>query len=278
MKRENVRITILVDNIAGPGMMSEHGLSFFIETEDKSILFDTGQGPALLPNAAAMKKDLRRIDMLILSHGHYDHSGAVDQVLHLAPSVDIYAHSGVVQPRYKIVDGTATSLQMPKASMTALNRVAEERLHWVAEPLYLSERIGVTGPVPRKTDYEDNGGPFFLDPKGERKDSIADDLAFWIQTEHGLVVCVGCAHSGLVNTLDYVRAVTGESRIRAVIGGFHLHNAGIFRLEQTISALSSVEIERIIPCHCTGERTVVKMRNSLGDKLTSGSAGMTYAF
>ncbi|MGD9209855.1 MAG: MBL fold metallo-hydrolase [Desulfobacteraceae bacterium] len=278
MIREKNRITILVDNTSGPGMICEHGLAFYIESEGRHILFDTGQGEALLPNTRSLGKDLRNVEMLVLSHGHYDHSGAVDQVLSFAPSLKFYAHPGVVQPRYSIVDGNARGIQMPSSSFAAINRVAEENVNWISEPFYLTPKIGITGPIPRETQFEDTGGPFYLDPQGQRKDPIMDDLALWIKADHGLVILAGCAHSGLVNTINYICALNNQEVIRAIIGGFHLINAGDYRLRQTISVLSSETINRIIPCHCTGEYAINKLQNELGSKVTKGLSGMTYSF
>lgn len=117
-----------------------------------------------------------------------------------------------------------------------------------------------------------------MDSGGHRKDRVEDDLALWVRTNDGLVVVVGCAHAGIVNTLNYVRKLSNENTVRAVLGGFHLQNSGSFRLAQTIAALSSNDVKRVIPCHCTREFAIAKLRVTLGDKVTIGSAGMTYLF
>ncbi|MDD5451902.1 MAG: MBL fold metallo-hydrolase [Desulfovibrionales bacterium] len=213
MNAHRFRITILVDNQAAPGLMSEHGLSLWIEAEDKRILFDTGQGSALAANASVLGVDLSEIDILVLSHGHYDHTGGIPQLLKVNKKVEAYCHPGVVQPRYAIRDGTPKPIQMPRESIVSINKLPAQRLHWVSQPLLLSERIGITGPIPRQTSYEDTGGPFFLDPEGRRVDPIDDDLALWVQTEDGLVICVGCCHAGLVNTLNHVRRLNKGSRV-----------------------------------------------------------------
>ncbi|MDQ7838897.1 MAG: MBL fold metallo-hydrolase [Thermodesulfobacteriota bacterium] len=278
MNAHRFRITILVDNQAAPGLMSEHGLSLWIEAEDKSILFDTGQGSALAANASVLGVDLSEIDILVLSHGHYDHTGGIPQVLKVNEKIEAYCHPGVVQPRYAIRDGTPKPIQMPRESIVAINKLPAQRLHWVSQPLLLSERIGITGPIPRQTSYEDTGGPFFLDPEGRRVDPIDDDFALWIQTEDGLVICVGCCHAGLVNTLNHVRCLNKGSRVRAVIGGFHLLTASSQRIDQTLAALRSLEPDMVISCHCTGEHAVAALRDALRERVLPGAAGMTYRF
>jgi 7,8-dihydropterin-6-yl-methyl-4-(beta-D-ribofuranosyl)aminobenzene 5'-phosphate synthase len=278
MTSPDAKITILVDNQAGEGLVAEHGLSLWIETEDIRILFDTGQGAAFEDNARVLGIDLGTTDSLVLSHGHYDHTSGIPQALQQAWNANVYCHPGIVHPRYSIRNGVPKPIQMPRESMAAIGRLPSEQLHWVQQPFLLSERIGITGPIPRETSYENTGGPFYLDPNGKRADPIDDDLALWIRTDDGLVVCVGCCHAGLVNTLNHVRRLTNGLKVRAVIGGFHLLNAGRQRLNQTIAALRLLEPDMLIPCHCTGERAVLVLREALGERISPGAAGMTYEF
>jgi 7,8-dihydropterin-6-yl-methyl-4-(beta-D-ribofuranosyl)aminobenzene 5'-phosphate synthase len=142
----------------------------------------------------------------------------------------------------------------------------------------LSETIGITGPIPRKTSFEDTGGPFYLDPQGKRTDPIEDDLALWIRTDKGAIVCVGCSHAGVVNTCLHVQSLSQGLRVRAIIGGLHLVNAGRERLEQTVAALRRLEPDMLVPSHCTGEPAVVALRGALGDRVSPGAAGMTFRF
>lgn len=277
MTSNKVKITILVDNHAGPWLKPEHGLSIFIEAFDQRILFDTGQGNVLQNNAKALGVDLTAIDRLVISHGHYDHTGGLAAILS-AREMDVYCHPATTQPRYSIGFGLPRPINMPHDALTALNKVSEKRLHWVTTATYLSENIGLTGPIPRHTDYEDNGGPFFLDPQGERSDPVSDDQALWITTDQGLIVCVGCAHAGVINTLNYVMQLSGDTRIRAVIGGFHLNNANQQRLTETTFALKKISPDMVIPCHCTGDTAVETLRCTLGEIVRHCSSGMTYPF
>ena len=278
MQNSKVKITILVDNFAGDGLVSEHGLSLWIEIEDKHILFDTGQGGALKNNAHALGIDLGKTDMLVLSHGHYDHTGGIPDVLQMARNVKLYGHPGIIQPRYSMSNEGVKAIKMPRESMVAIDKLPREQLHWVSQPVLLSNTIGITGPIPRKTSFEDPGGPFYLDPRGKNADFIDDDLALWIRKDDGLIVCVGCAHSGLVNTLKHIRYLNPGLRIRGIIGGFHLLNASRQRLDETIIALQAFEPDSVIPCHCTGDVAVTLLREELGDRVSYGTAGMTYEF
>jgi len=315
MNAEELRITVVVDNHASAGLAVEHGLSLWIDTGSHRILFDTGQGPALAANTSALGIDLSQADTLVLSHGHYDHTGSLPLALSASDRIEIYAHAGVVQPRYSIRDGQARLISMPHEAMAALDQMDSERLHWVSAPMWLTPRdgqarlismpheamaaldqmdserlhwvsapmwltptIGLTGPIARRTSYEDTGGPFYLDPKAVRPDHITDDLALWIRTGEGLVVCVGCSHAGLINTLNQIRRLDPGKPIRAVIGGFHLVAAGEERLIRTVAALRDLAPRCVMPCHCTGDAATAYLKEALGEMVQPAIAGMTYRF
>lgn len=271
-------ITILVDNEAGAGLEAEHGLALWIQTDDWNCLFDTGQGDALGRNARILGIDPHSAHSLVLSHGHYDHSGGLAALLPSCRHLDVYCHPAVANPRYAIRDLQVKPLQMPRSAMAVLDRHPQEHLHWVQRPVMLTETVGLTGPIVRETIFEDTGGPFFLDRTGQRPDPVDDDLALWIRTEQGVIVCVGCAHAGLVNTLQQVRRLSHDLHIHAVIGGFHLLNADRRRLEQTIAALRRLDPEMIVPCHCTGAAAVDELRRAFGRRCRPGMAGMLCRF
>jgi 7,8-dihydropterin-6-yl-methyl-4-(beta-D-ribofuranosyl)aminobenzene 5'-phosphate synthase len=277
--KNDVKITIVVDNrIARPELRVEHGLALWIESEDKRILFDSGQGGALGKNARVLGVDLGKTDIVVLSHGHYDHGGGIAQVIKRAQKAELYCHPGVVLPHYSIRDGIAAPVHMPQASLAAIDGMPPLQIHWLQQPFMLSAHVGLSGPIPRETSYEDTGGPFYLDLQGKRPDLLSDDLALWIRTGNGLVVCVGCSHAGLVNTLNHIRRLNNSDKIRAVIGGFHLRHASSDRLAKTVAALRQLEPDLVVPCHCTGEPAVSELRSALGKRVLSGAAGMTFQF
>ncbi len=187
--------------------------AMWIETENIRIIFDTGQGIALENNALTLGIDPAEANILVLSHGHYDHTGGIIQVLQQAQKTDVYCNPGIVYPRYTIINGTAKPIQIPSDSMEAIEKLSVEHLHWVQQPTWVPDKIGITGPIPRMINWEDPGGPFYLDPEGKRADPIDDDQALWVRTNDGFIVCVGCSHAGLVNTLNYVRSINHGFRL-----------------------------------------------------------------
>ena len=269
-----IQITVIADNRADAPLVSEHGLALWIESGSRKILLDTGQGESFFTNASLLGIDIRETDALVLSHGHYDHTGSVSGVLKEAPQVDVYLHPAAFLPRYSLRGGQARSVQVPGTAMSSIVAHPESKVHWVHGVTAVDGGINITGPVPRKTDFEDTGGPFFLDPGGRTPDPIRDDLALWINTDEGLVICTGCCHSGIVNTLSYIMRCSGEKRVKKIIGGLHLVNAGRERLKRTVEELNKLNIEELIPCHCTGDEAVEYLSENLDCLVTPGHAGM----
>lgn len=273
------RLTVVVDNLAGTGLIAEHGYALWIEADDRTILFDTAESKGLQPNCRALDLDLCRVTDLVLSHGHYDHSGGVELVLAKAGGARVYLHQAALQPRYVLRNGTTIEpVRMPERSMQALDHLPEGAIHWLTRPTQLTDRIGVTGPIPRRTGYEDPGAPYFFDQSGQRPDLIDDDVSMWLRTEAGLVICVGCAHAGIVNIVIEITRITGERRIDTIIGGLHLLHAAPERLRHTVQALNALDIGRLVACHCSGAAAVDYLAQHLTCQVIRGHSGLSLSF
>lgn len=256
----NLSITVLVDNRSDdPNLLSEHGLSLWIDADGYRILFDTGQSDAVIHNAERLGVDLSRADALVFSHGHYDHTGGAAAFFGINTIAAIYCHSGIFSPRYSVHgDGSLVFIGMKRQT----TRVLQEHIDaitWVTQPMYLRNNIGCTGRIPRINRNENTGGNFFLDTEQKRPDPIIDDCALWFETVEGTVVLTGCCHAGLMNTLDYVKESTENRPVCMVCGGLHLVNASEERLQRTVEYLEKQQIGQLIPCHCSGEQAVTRL-------------------
>lgn len=270
-----VRITLLVDNRARPGLRAEHGFAVWIESQDLRILFDTGSSDAVAENAAKMGIDLLTADLLVLSHGHYDHTGYVAELLRRHPRIQVLMHPNATQRRFSIHAGQPPKdISMPSEAAKALAALPAGQLLLTETPHVIEPWIGTSGTIPRKHSLEDTGGPFFLDSAGRAPDSIDDDLALWITTPRGLVVLTGCCHAGLINTVDQIRTQTGAMPIYAIIGGLHLKNAPESRLQATLDALNAWNPDYLIPCHCAGAQATTFFQHRMGSRAKPGRAGM----
>ncbi len=271
------QLTILADNQGLAPCLTEHGFSVLIQTPDGSpILFDVGQGNSLLHNADCLGCPLEEIDILVISHGHYDHTGALADLLSLNTKLIVYAQRGVLSTRYSLKkELPSRDISIPNAEREALLALPTDRLIWLESSVYLKKNlIGLTGPIPRSFAGEDAGGPFYFDSAGREPDLIMDETSLWIETEEGLTIITGCCHAGLINTCETIKKISGREKIHTIIGGLHLHSAGVERLEQTIDYLNREKISRLIPCHCTGNAVIELFSNRLTAEVVPGYVGL----
>lgn len=271
-----VKITILCDNIAEkPSLLAEHGFSALIETEKINILFDTGQGLCLKHNAEHLNMNLTSINKVVISHAHYDHTAGIKEILREIPQIPIYAHPDIFNLKYKkLSSGKMKYIGIPEflfKEKKKFNFLLNEK------PLYLTEDILLTGRIPRETAFEKVEEDFYIKTdRGYVKDDLSDDQALIINTNSGLVLVLGCAHSGLINTLNYAVKITGKDKFSLIIGGTHLKDADEKKIKKTSHFLSSCRIEKIILCHCTGIPAFVSLYNTLGDKVSIGGVGKRF--
>lgn len=277
---KTVRITLLVDNtVQGAELLAEHGLAYWIEQPDgRAILFDTGQGRVLMHNAFQLGVAWDRLDVVALSHGHYDHTGGLAQVLSRAGKMKIYAHPAFSAPKFACPkDGRVREIGLPTAAQEALGR-RTDLFRPTKGPTEIGPGFMLTGSIPRHNPWEDTGGPFFLDPTGQKPDPLLDDQALYFRSAKGTVVLLGCAHAGLINTLRYVQELTQHGPIHAVLGGMHLGSASPERMQFTIEALRQMGISLLAPAHCTGWSASVALAQVFGPRCQPCCVGARFEF
>ena len=270
------RITILCENSVGLpfGVVGEHGFACYVETGKGNYLFDTGQGFGIVQNALALKKDLRTIQSVLISHGHYDHTGGLPAVLKLREKVDVHGHPDMFIERFVRFNGTKKAIGIPfrRSYLESLgaNFCLNKEMTEVGPGVYL------TGEIPRKTDFEKGDANMVAcmpDGRTVQPDPICDDLSMVLNSDKGLILVLGCAHAGLVNILNYVLETTGRNRIYAIIGGTHLGFSSDEQFEETLKAIDRYNIEKVGVSHCTGLMKASLLHARLGERFFFGCVG-----
>ena len=268
-----IRITTLSENTADIGLIGEWGLSILIEADGLRILFDTGQSFSVTHNARALKVDLSKIDKVVLSHGHFDHTGGLREVLGQTEGMDIIAHPDALNPKFAVREDTEMSIGIPFDRKELEDMGA--RFNLTKEPVWITENIVTTGEIPMITDYEQVDPGMFIKDKGSlQPDPLIDDLAMAIRTEFGLTIILGCAHRGMINIIQRLQEITGEERVYCVVGGTHLLRATEERLTKTVADLRKTGIQRLGVSHCTGFDASCRLAKEFPDIFFLNNAGV----
>ncbi len=256
---EHLKITILTENrVSHPRLLAEQGLSMFVETERGNVLFDTGQTEAFLRNAKELKLDLSSIKYIMLSHGHYDHTGGLPFYLREFGEVEVLCHPAAVNKKYKIYPGGRLDIGVPWEDNKL--KAMGAKFTFRTNPCEFLPDIWLSGQIPRNSKYET------IDENYQERvlesyihDEINDDMSLIINTSRGLVVLLGCGHAGPINTLKHAMRITGNKTVHAVIGGMHLAYSREAQIDQIITNLKRINPNVLIPLHCTGFPAINKM-------------------
>ena len=271
-----MRITIICENSAGPlaGTLGENGFAALVETPGGSLLFDTGQGETLLPNARRMNRNLQGVSAVALSHGHYDHAGGLWPLLRSCGGTEIHAHPELFRSRYRLKDtGERISIGMPYRQEFLEGLGA--RFSFGREWREILPGISLTGEVPRRTPFERGDRGLFCDTEGCCADTHPDDQSLVIRSGRGLVLLLGCCHAGIINTLEYARERSGIEEIHAVIGGMHLGFCGDGQLDGTLRELRRFGIRKLVGSHCTGFAAMARLAREFPGAFLPGNVGFT---
>jgi len=272
-------ITVLCENTASKsGVLGEHGLSFFIQENNVPIIFDTGAGMTIEHNAKVLNCQLSSVKYLVLSHGHYDHTGGIQAVLQKSAPENIFAHPFVFEKRY-IRDNNGSIREIGYRGPE--KELVTNTTHFtpVLESTQITETIYASGPIPRTVPFEKSEPCFYLDPQCTQLDTFPDDQCLFIDSKDYGVVLLGCTHSGVINTLTYLRKnIMKVEKKMIVIGGLHLHSATEERLKMTTDALLSLDISALYPCHCSGFKSLVYFNTYLPFPCLPAPAGSVFNF
>jgi 7,8-dihydropterin-6-yl-methyl-4-(beta-D-ribofuranosyl)aminobenzene 5'-phosphate synthase len=273
-------ITILVDNNAVPGMglMAEHGFSALIERPNARILFDTGQGPALAHNSQVLGIDLTGLDLVVLSHGHYDHTGGLERVVALNPGINVVAHPKALSSHLVKRDTDTVPREIGIPHEPGRLTAGGARFNLLASFSEILDGVWFTGQVPRSVSNEQDTRLLVKGTTGFRQDLIEDDASLLLHTPAGPVLLLGCAHAGVRNILEYVSSQTGLEQLHAVIGGTHLAFCPEHETDAVIEQFDRYGVQCIATAHCTGLGPNKRLRRHFGDRFHDAWAGTVFRF
>lgn len=272
-----MKITIAMDNTvpisAKYPFLGEHGSALLLEADDKKILIDAGQSSAVVANLGLLGTPPSQLDLVIVSHGHYDHTGGLYPLLqHAKKQLPVYAHPGIFTPRYSTAGGIRQYIGVPhtQAQLSSLGA------SWILDdkPAQLTEHLWISGSVPRVTGYEQGDDRLVTcECDCDCQDKIQDDMSVFYVRGEDMVVIGGCTHAGLVNTVVHGFAVTGAKRLAGWIGGTHLGPVTPEQQNRTLEQLAAWNPDFVAPTHCTGFPMMSNLFQRFGARYISAFVG-----
>jgi len=256
-----MKLTILVDNntYIDQYYLGEPAASFYIETEGKRVLFDTGYSDILLSNAEKMGIDLNSVTHVVVSHGHDDHVRGLKFLKDALNWSDkeLIAHPDCFLPKYN------GDLPIGSPFVEEEVRGFAPNYNACTTPYAITERLIYLGEVPRKTSFENKKPMGMYEKDGVRKDDyLIDDTAMVYRGEEGLFIITGCSHCGICNIIEYAKEICKTDKVYGVLGGFHLFEDDE-QTKETIAYFQSQNIKMFYPCHCVSLLVRAKMMEKL---------------
>jgi len=282
---KSVKITTLADNVVYDGrLLGQFGFSAHLEIKDQkskkhSIIFDTGSKKgALLYNVKALKLDLSSLECIILSHGHYDHTSATVELIKRAKrKVKVIAHPNAFLPKFKIEKGKRHYHGIPRGERKTNILKTGGQIIETKQPIEVISGVSTSGEISRVTPFEKIAlkNITIIDGK-QTRDNVLDDQALFINIhKHGILVLSGCAHAGIINTLQSALEVTRAKKLYGFIGGTHLIHPKENRLSETIKRLKELDLQLISPAHCTGHKSITALNQAFPEAFVLNYAGRT---
>lgn len=274
--------------------------------KENVVLFDCGTSEnGVLHNADILRINLNSIQYIVLSHGHFDHfTGLTSIIKRINKPMKMICHPDAFLKRWIVFPNGRDKAKLPSLSSENL-RNQKVNLFLKKGPSLLSEnqiidfqgisaddestspvpKLLITGQIPRHTTFE-KGFPlqYKEDPTNDNLTPdplVNDDQAIVANIrDKGLVIISGCAHAGIINTVNYAKALTGVNKIFAIVGGFHLTGGGIYEdaIEPTIKELKRIDPDYLVPCHCTGWKATNRIIQELPEKFLQPSICTTFTF
>ena len=274
------RITVVCDNCVGVmGLLGEHGFSSLVDFNGKTYLFDTG-GPNLTisKNLEKLGRHPRECESILLSHGHYDHTGGLEWAVKAAGGIKIIAHKDVYCGHALWNPDDPASIRAVGLPMTQQEyENIGATFEYIDKTTQIAEDMWFVCGVKRDDAFYVQDTRLVVNREGDIvSDIITDDASILLKTPEGFVLLLGCGHAGLVNILNHVKNEIGVTTIRTVIGGTHLMAFNPEQIQTTIDMLESFDIREIGVSHCTGSKASVLLGAHFKERFSPAAAGAVY--
>lgn len=279
----SLKISIFSDNyvsMKSRDCWAQHGLGLFLEAKFEdlqlNIIFDAGPSINIVKhNLDILNLNLNRVNAIIISHGHHDHTGGLIEVIRrIGKRIPVIAHPKTFSHRFAKRDLRVVGVPFNQKEVEEVGGIIVS----CRNDFDLANRIFVIGEIDRINDFEKVEG-YLIEEDGKLiDDDIIDDRAILIKFDDGHILITGCAHSGLINTIYYAINNYNVKRFKAIIGGFHLENASHERISKTLNELKRLDFQCIVPMHCTGIKMISALINSFSDRIKIVSVGESLEF
>lgn len=278
-----MKFRFLIENKTdNPGIIAEHGLSVYIEAQGKKIIFDAGATNLFAANAAEMGVDLSAVDLAVVSHGHYDHTGGFPIFHEINPDAPIYIHRNALRISYGTEGGPLDKggkLDKEPCSIKWSDeelKMLSDQLVFTDGPLQISDNIKITGSV----TVDENFAPtdFFYVKEGDKlvPDDMSHEQCLVIREPEGLYIFSGCSHRGVISALNTGKSMFPGERVAVLVAGMHLYSASDEDRARVVDEIAAENMDNVMPVHCTGIKAICDLKTRLGDKCTVATAGDEY--
>lgn len=271
-----MKIITLIENKLGSKrcLYSEHGLSLYIETERKKILFDTGQSGNFIENAVKLGVDLKDLNYVIISHGHYDHSGGFKRLIkEINPNIKLYVGKGFFNEKYSLIENEVYKYRGNPFTEKFLEENKIPVVYIDKDVVSITENLLVFTNFNKNEEFENINQSMYLKEGNNYKiDPFQDEISVALKTEKGLIVIVGCSHVGVVNIIDTIKERT-NTNIYGLLGGTHIEKEKEEKIDKIVEYLKKNDIKIVGACHCTGKRGEEMLKQKLGEIFIENATG-----